>query len=103
MRFELMAYLIVFVVAWGTAVFFTPPARHLSFRLGAVAQPGGRRKHQGLMPRLGGIPLILALLLASLVAFWLLPPAANTSDARLLRGVLLGSVVVFIGGVLDDL
>ncbi len=96
-----MTYLIVFFTAFIGSLVLTPLARRLSLRWGIVAQPGGRRKHEGLIPKLGGIPLMGALLLATAVIYALLPPPSDT-DASLLTGILLGTLVIFIGGLLDD-
>ena len=34
--------------------------------------------------------------------YWLIPPSAGSNDPHLLRGVIVGSIVVFTGGLLDD-
>jgi UDP-N-acetylmuramyl pentapeptide phosphotransferase/UDP-N-acetylglucosamine-1-phosphate transferase len=51
---------------------------------------------------LGGLPLLAAYLIAVGITtyFWL--PTADSRDLLYLRGVLLGSVIIFIGGLLDD-
>lgn len=98
-----MPYFIVFLIAFVAALLLTPLAQRLSIRWHIVAEPGGRRQHEGLLPRLGGLPLLLAYLLAAAVAYWLLPPPPPpVKDALYLRGVLLGSVVLFLGGLIDD-
>lgn len=97
-----MIYWIVFVAVLGTAVILTPPTRRLSFKLGIVAQPGGRRRHTGLIPKLGGVPIMAAYLLGIGLIYWLLPPEAGSNDALRLQGVVLGSVVIFVGGLVDD-
>ncbi len=97
-----MTYLIVFFTAFISSLALTPLARRLSLRWGVVAQPGGRRQHEGLIPKLGGIPLLGALLLTTAVIYTLLPPQPGTDDRRLLTGILLGTLVIFIGGLLDD-
>lgn len=97
---SLMIYLLIFVVAFAAALLTTPLARHLSFRWGIVAEPGGRRQHKGRIPKLGGIPLLVGYLAAMPLIYWIVPPAGD--DALRLRGVLLGTLVVFIGGWLDD-
>lgn len=97
-----MIYFLIFFAVLGTAVIITPPTRHLAFKLGIVAQPGGRRKHTGLIPKLGGVPIMLAYLVGIGLIFWLLPPEAGSNDALRLRGVVLGSVVIFMGGLIDD-
>lgn len=95
-----MTYWIVFAGAMATAVFLTPISRWLSFRFEILAEPGGRRRHHGRMPMLGGVVVMGAFLVGIGLTYWLLPPTGD--DARRLRGVLLGSLVVFIGGLLDD-
>jgi UDP-GlcNAc:undecaprenyl-phosphate GlcNAc-1-phosphate transferase len=96
-----MTYLIIFIISFLVAAFLTPLTRQLSFRLGIVAVAGGRRVHEGKVPKLGGVPIMLALLVSWGVIYWLIPPQSK-SDISLLPGVMLGSIVLFIGGVLDD-
>jgi len=101
----LLIFLLVFLAAFGVALLTTPVAHRLSLRFGIFARPGGRRRHPGLIPKLGGIPVFAAFLIGAALAWWLLPPVppdANPDDARLLRGVLWGSIVMFAGGLLDD-
>jgi len=92
--------LTVFLAAFGASLLLTPAAGWLSRRAGILATPGGRRKHAGKIPKLGGVSLFLAFLLAIGVA-WLTIPAGG-DDARRLRGVLLGGGVMFVGGLVDD-
>ncbi|MCA9937009.1 MAG: undecaprenyl/decaprenyl-phosphate alpha-N-acetylglucosaminyl 1-phosphate transferase [Anaerolineales bacterium] len=93
-------YLLVFVTALVVSLLLTPAARWLSFRWGLVAVPGGRRRHGQVMPQFGGLPLAAAFLVAAALAWALAPPVGD--DATRLRGVLLGGVVMFGGGLLDD-
>jgi UDP-GlcNAc:undecaprenyl-phosphate GlcNAc-1-phosphate transferase len=96
-----MVHAIVFVTALVTAVLFTPLAKRLSFRFGIVAEPGGRRLHHGRIPKLGGIPVFAGYLAGILLIYALLPPEIQ-DDARRLQGVVLGTAVMFLGGLLDD-
>lgn len=93
-------YWVVFLTGLGGALLVTPAARWLSLRWGVVAVPGGRRKHGQVMPKFGGLPLALAFVAAAGVAWWLMPPTGQ--DAVRLQGVLLGGLVMFGGGLLDD-
>ncbi len=97
-----MTYLIIFIVAFIASAALTPLARWLSLRWGVVAKPGGRRKHHGRIPKLGGLPLMGALLLATPVIYRLLPTQPGTDDRQLLTGIFWGTLIVFIGGLLDD-
>jgi UDP-GlcNAc:undecaprenyl-phosphate GlcNAc-1-phosphate transferase len=96
-----MIYASVFLLALITAVALTPLARRLSFRWGIVAKPGGRRLHHGDIPKLGGIPIFFAYLAAVALIYYLIPPE-TPEDALRLRGVLLGTTILFGCGMLDD-
>jgi UDP-GlcNAc:undecaprenyl-phosphate GlcNAc-1-phosphate transferase len=54
------------------------------------------------MPLLGGLPLLAAYLAAAGIALYFWLPTADGRDILYLRGVLLGSVIIFVGGLLDD-
>ena len=93
-------YLATFLVAFGVALVATPIAIRLSKRWGIMAVPGGRRKHESPTPKLGGIPLLLAYIAGVAVIYLLLPPSGD--DALRLRGVILGTLIFFVGGLVDD-
>ena len=88
-------FLAAFLISWG----LTPVAARLSHRLGLVDVPGGRRRHQGAIPRLGGVA-IFGGFMAAMLLVWPYPRTAD--DAVRLAGLLLGCTVVFVGGLLDD-
>lgn len=94
-----MIYLAIFFFPLLIAVGTIPIARRVSQRLGIVAVPGGRRKHEGLIPTLGGIPIFVGYLAGILLIYWQLPPQDNFLP---LRGVVIGTIIVFAGGLLDD-
>ncbi|HEX6385329.1 MAG TPA: MraY family glycosyltransferase [Anaerolineae bacterium] len=96
-----MPYVLVFLASLLAALVLTPVARWLSFRWGLVAEPGGRRRHQGRVPKLGGLALLAAYLVGITLTYLLLPPAV-AEDALRLHGVVLGSLVVVAGGLIDD-
>ncbi|MCO5184008.1 MAG: undecaprenyl/decaprenyl-phosphate alpha-N-acetylglucosaminyl 1-phosphate transferase [Anaerolineae bacterium] len=99
-------YSLIFLIAVVTALALSPAAMRLSRRWGIMAVPGGRRRHEGAIPKLGGIAIFGAYGVAIGLIFWLLPLDADSAeavnDALRLRGVMLGTVVVFAGGLLDD-
>ncbi len=96
----MLSYWAPFVVAGLLALALTPLAHRLALRWGMTAAPGGRRQHAGVIPRFGGLALTGAYLAAvGLIWLWL-PPSGD--DAIRLRGVLLGTVIIFVGGALDD-
>ena len=89
-----------FLVAFITSIVLTPLARRLAFKWGIVAAPGGRRRHSKPIPKLGGLPVTLAYLAGIAIVYLMLPPSGD--DALRLRGVVLGTLVMFIGGLIDD-
>ena len=73
----------------------TPVVRSLAFRVGAVDIPrDGRRMHDHPIPRMGGLAIFFGFILSVLI---FLPLTAE------LRGMLLGSVVIIILGIFDDI
>jgi len=86
-------YLLVLTVPLLVSAALTPLCARLARRLGVVAQPRADRWHRQPTPLLGGVALYSALLLGLAVfAPW---------DARLL-GLLAGTTIVFLLGLVDD-
>jgi UDP-GlcNAc:undecaprenyl-phosphate GlcNAc-1-phosphate transferase len=98
-------FLLVFVAALLLAALLTPISAGISRRLNVIAEPGGRRRHAGRVPKLGGIAVVIAFFGAAALAWYLMPPSppiANPDDASLLQGVLWGSFFMAIVGLVDD-
>lgn len=96
----MFSYLLVFLAAFGCSLALTPAVRRVALRWGMVAEPGGRRRHSGRLPRLGGLPLLAAYGVGVALIYWQLPPSGD--DAIRLRGVVLGTLVMVVGGLIDD-
>ena len=99
MPFSTMAA-IVFAVAVVVSALLTPLAQRLGLRYGISDVPGGRRKHSGVIPRLGGIPLYAAFCTAVLLTRTF--PRSDPEEWLRVTGILVGSTTVFLGGLLDD-
>ena len=102
----MIAFVLAFAVPFLLSLALTPLAGALGQRLGVVDRPGGRRRHQGVISRLGGIALYLSfvagvILLMLLPAGWQ-PPRQDPNEAIRLIGLLVGSTVIFAIGLLDD-
>ena len=52
-----LIFALVFVVALGLSAALTPLGIYLGKRWGLVDHPGGRRKHKGIISRIGGLML----------------------------------------------
>lgn len=93
-------FALVFAVALGATYLLTPLAIYLGNRWRLTDAPGGRRRHTGLVVRIGGFALFPAFLLAVLTTL----PIARDDPHEWTRitGVLLGLAIVWIVGLLDD-
>jgi UDP-GlcNAc:undecaprenyl-phosphate GlcNAc-1-phosphate transferase len=102
-----MAFVLVFLAAFGSALVLTPLAARLGRRLGWVDRPGGRRRHAGLIPRTGGVALytafLAAVLVSCLVRDWLpSPEGPDPNETTRLIALLAGGSFIFVFGLYDD-
>jgi len=102
-RTVVASFTAVFGVAFGLALVLTPLAGWLGRRWGVVDRPGGRRRHQGVVPRLGGVALYLAFAVAALLAQVLPVPRTDPQELTRFTGLLLGTSFIFVFGLWDDL
>ncbi len=73
----------------------TPVVKSLAEKVGAVDVPkDNRRMHNHPIPRMGGLAIFLGFLLSTLVFVPLSTP---------LRGMLVGSIIIVILGIIDDI
>lgn len=77
----------------------TPLVMVVAKTFGIVDRPGGRRIHQGIIPRLGGLAVVVGFFLV----FWAyLPDIAPHFKAKQLLGFSLASLLLVIVGIVDD-
>ena len=82
-------------VAFVLSLATTPGVKWFANRVGAIDVPkDARRVHKSPIPRLGGLAIFIAFLLSAVLF---------ADINRQFRGVLIGSVVVVIIGVIDDI
>jgi len=107
-----MIYLALFLLALGLTAMMTPLAAQLGRRLGMVDKPGGRRRHQGVIPRTGGLAIFAGFFVAVLFTLiapmlwpeagtWI-PPRNDPNELRRLTALLIGSIFTVAMGFLDD-
>lgn len=89
-----MSYLITFLFAALLAVLLTPLTIFLAGRWGIIDYPGERRVHTTPIPRLGGAAIYFSFWLALLV---------NVSWNTMVIGLFIGSTLIFIIGLIDDI
>ena len=74
-------YILAFVIALLASFLLTPYVKQLAFKIGAVDKPDPRKVHTRTMPRLGGLAIYLATVLAV---------CCSLPITRDLLGILLG-------------
>ena len=87
--------LLAFLVAAVISFFSTPVVKVFAHRVGAMDVPkDGRRMHKVPIPRLGGLAIFFGFIFSVLLF--------GQIDAQA-KGVLLGSVIIIVLGVIDDI
>ncbi|MEZ4728036.1 MAG: MraY family glycosyltransferase [Caldilineaceae bacterium] len=108
-----MIFLLTFLFAALLTYLITPWVGWLGLRLGLADYPGGRRRHQGIIPRTGGLAFSLGFLLTAALV-WLIPtlfpatisawfpPRNDVYELRRLAALLAGGAFCVIAGLVDD-
>jgi len=100
---NILIYLTPFISSLILALILTPLIRKMAWKFDVVDRPGLSRKvHPCPIPLLGGLGVILSFLIVLLVAWsagWLSDGIIGVGQ---LLGIILGSMVLLVGGVLDD-
>jgi UDP-GlcNAc:undecaprenyl-phosphate/decaprenyl-phosphate GlcNAc-1-phosphate transferase len=86
----------------GSAWLLAKLAIALAHRFGLIDKPGGRRKHKGIVARLGALPMWGAFTLSALLAAALPVERADPNELIRLVGLLAGGTFIFVVGILDD-
>lgn len=92
---SITTYILIFASALAVAAGGTPLLRRLAPRLGFMDQPAERKLHRTPIPRLGGVAIFAACLIALLVF-------ENKFNLTQLVSILLGATLVSFMGLWDD-
>jgi UDP-GlcNAc:undecaprenyl-phosphate/decaprenyl-phosphate GlcNAc-1-phosphate transferase len=82
------------IVCFIVSILITPLIKKLAMYIGATDQPNQRKVHHSTMPRMGG----LAIFISFIVGIMIFKPINPASIS-----ILLGSAIIVITGILDDL
>ena len=94
-RSYLIQLILTLTVSLLASFFLTPPVKHLAYRIGAIDVPkDNRRMHNTPIPRLGGLAIFGGFLLATLLF---------VEITVQFRGILIGSLMIILLGVFDDI
>jgi len=87
-------YILAFLIAVVVAYILTPGIISLAVKMGAMDAPDARKVHKAPIPRLGGIGIYIAFMVAVLCTVEL---------TQEVIGLLLGGTIIAIVGIIDDL
>jgi len=90
----MQTYIVAFTVALAVAYFVTPRVKDLAIKVGALDAPDARKVHTKPIPRMGGLAIYAAFVLAVLASMYV---------SREIMGLLVGGTVILIVGIIDDL
>ncbi|MHC4942857.1 MAG: glycosyltransferase family 4 protein [Planctomycetota bacterium] len=96
-----------FFSALGFSLILVPLFRKLALAAKILDRPGGRKEHTEATPLLGGVALFVACLLSLMVIVWLEGILREGKGLELrfkeeMSFIFLGSVIIFITGLVDD-
>lgn len=97
-----LEYALILLAGLLLALLVTPLMGKLGHRLHITAKPGGRRRHHGVISRLGGVGLVAGFLGALALSRWLFIPTADPNENRRFWGLVAGGLLMFIFGLIDD-
>jgi UDP-GlcNAc:undecaprenyl-phosphate GlcNAc-1-phosphate transferase len=94
-----------FSVALAVSAAIMPAVIRWAHRKGVVDRPGGRRVHQGEIPRLGGVGMFLGFVAGTGAALLVSGQTLSLSEPEEYRwyGAAIGACLIFAAGLLDDL
>lgn len=98
-----IVYILGFVIALIVALLTTPLVKKFAFKIGAIDKPNHRKVHTRIMPRMGGLAIYLAFVIAFFAIIALIPEGTLlVRDFNLIKAVLVGGTIIIITGAFDD-
>lgn len=91
--YTITEYVIGFFISLIVTIISTPLIKKLAIKYGFVDKPDHRKVHQSLMPRLGG----LAIVIGTLAGFLYFTPKSSY-----ILPIAIGGLIILVIGVLDD-
>jgi len=93
-------HLVPLLISFCLALVFVYPVRYFANKFNITDVPAPRKVHDKVMPLMGGIAVFLSFII-SIFIFWdyLLD---GVIEVKHLIGIILASIIIMIGGVIDD-
>lgn len=90
-----MQWVLYLIVPLVLSTILTPLVNHIALKLDVYAHINERTVHKGKIARIGGVAVYVAFIL-SMTLF-------SSGIDNAIRGLLIGSAIIFIGGLIDDI
>lgn len=87
-------FYLTLIICFFASIILTPIVKKIAFKVGATDKPNQRKVHQKIMPRLGGLAIFFSFLIGVAVIH---------PDVPFHWEILLGSFVIILTGVVDDI
>lgn len=91
---------ITLIICFFASILLTPLVKKLAFKIGATDKPNQRKVHQKIMPRLGGLAIFLSFVIGVVIAQ---PNQFLHPNEFYHWPIVLGSFVIILTGVVDDI
>ncbi|MDE6182488.1 MAG: undecaprenyl/decaprenyl-phosphate alpha-N-acetylglucosaminyl 1-phosphate transferase, partial [Eubacteriales bacterium] len=99
MEHNWLLYLAAFSISFLIALFATPLAKKISYKIKAIDYPKSRGLNKEPMPRMGGI----AIFLGFIITVFILSFFVKEFHTRQFYGFILGGFIIVILGIFDDI
>ncbi|MCD8502186.1 MAG: hypothetical protein LRY71_11470 [Bacillaceae bacterium] len=86
-------YITAFILPFLVVLITTPLIKNLAIRIGAVDRPCKRKVHQKVMPRLGGLAIVIGVITGIITIMPTSPYMFN---------IIIGGIIITLVGVIDD-
>ncbi|MBE6074441.1 MAG: undecaprenyl/decaprenyl-phosphate alpha-N-acetylglucosaminyl 1-phosphate transferase [Selenomonas ruminantium] len=93
-------YMMAFVIAAGVALLITPGVIFLAAKTGAMDAPDARKVHKKPIPRIGGLGIYAAFMVAMLSIMFVVPLSDEVTNE--LIGLMVGGSLIVLVGIIDD-
>ncbi|SNS64979.1 UDP-GlcNAc:undecaprenyl-phosphate GlcNAc-1-phosphate transferase [Anaerovirgula multivorans] len=94
-------YIFAFIIAMSLSYILTPYAKRIAHKIGAIDVPkDNRRVHKVPIPRLGGLAIYIAFIVATLIMAVVSRDVLDISKG--LIGIFAGATIIVLIGVIDD-
>lgn len=96
-------YALIFLLSFFTAYIITPAVRKLAIKVNAIDMPEKRKIHAFPTPRMGGLAIFIAFIIALAVGIASNPKFLVKADSHSFIAFLIGALIVAIIGIIDDI